>query len=172
MIKKVLNYREMYKNYKKNKMEDTGFEYTQESYDRWIGNVKKVINVWLPRNKNAKCVDLGCGNGNILMLLRNSGYKNIEGVDISKDQVETARKHFPEVKEGNAMDYIKNIKNKYDLITTFDMIEHLDKEELYVFVKRLYCALKPGGRLILHTLNADGPFFGGMDWGACLPNPF
>jgi len=46
------------------------------------------------------------------------------------------------------------------LITGFDIVEHFYKDEVLRFLDAAFAALKPGGRLILQTANADGP------WGA------
>lgn len=42
--------------------------------------------------KNAKVLDLGCGAGRVAFGLRDRGYKDIIGVDISKEMIKEARK--------------------------------------------------------------------------------
>jgi hypothetical protein len=39
-----------------------------------------------------------------------------------------------------------------------DIVEHFKKDEALRFLDACYSSLKPGGRLILQTLNADSPF--------------
>ncbi|MCX7704381.1 MAG: class I SAM-dependent methyltransferase [Planctomycetota bacterium] len=46
----------------------------------------------LPKDKNAKILELGCGYGAFLLFLKQQGYTNLIGVDISPQQVETAHK--------------------------------------------------------------------------------
>src|SRR3989442_7475777 len=46
----------------------------------------------LPANKAARIADLGCGYGSFLYFLHEEGYRNIVGVDISAEQVDSARK--------------------------------------------------------------------------------
>src|SRR5437870_7579155 len=43
-------------------------------------------------NKAARIADLGCGYGSFLYFLHEEGYRNIAGVDISAEQVDSARK--------------------------------------------------------------------------------
>ena len=53
-------------------------------------NIQLIKNV-LPEDKNAKILDVGCGRGYLLMTLKKLGYKNIQGVDVDKGQIEGAR---------------------------------------------------------------------------------
>ena len=52
----------------------------------------KLIKKYLSRDKSIKIADLGCGHGALLYVLKDLGYKNIVGVDFSKEQVEIAHK--------------------------------------------------------------------------------
>jgi 2-polyprenyl-3-methyl-5-hydroxy-6-metoxy-1,4-benzoquinol methylase len=40
----------------------------------------------LPKNKNAKILDMGCGFGMYLKHIKSLGYKNIKGVEIGNEQ--------------------------------------------------------------------------------------
>ena len=44
----------------------------------------------------------------------------------------------------------------YDVITAFDIIEHLTKSELLHLADEVYRTLAPGGRWIIHAPNAEG----------------
>ena len=50
-------------------------------------------------------------------------------------------------------------------IITFDLIEHFDKAELIDLAEEIFRVLRPGGRWIMHTQNADSPFFGSIRYG-------
>ena len=47
----------------------------------------------------AKVLDLGCGEGKSLEYLKQKGAKEVWGLDISKEQIERARKRFPDIKD-------------------------------------------------------------------------
>jgi 2-polyprenyl-3-methyl-5-hydroxy-6-metoxy-1,4-benzoquinol methylase len=49
-------------------------------------------------------------------------------------------------------------QDTFDLITGFDVIEHLHKPEVLRFLDAAFRALRPGGRLVLQTPNADSPW--------------
>ena len=117
---------------------------------------------WLPADRAAQCLDVACGSGQMLFTLKLAGYKNLSGVDISAEQVEVARGICPQVEQSDAISYLRNNPEAFDLITGLDIVEHFHKDELFSFLDALYAALRPGGRLILQTPNAETP------WGLAL----
>jgi SAM-dependent methyltransferase len=116
---------------------------------------------WLPESPQAAIVDIGCGRGLLLAFFQARGYKNVRGVDISPEQVELARRLAVEVQEGDAIGFLEACHGTFDLLTGIDILEHFHKPEVIRFLEGAYKALKPGGRLILQTLNAESPW-GGM----------
>ena len=125
---------------------------------RWGKAYDWYLRGWMPASKDARIVDLACGYGRLLHFFRERGYHDIAGVDISPDQVRRARQVVPEVHEANVLDFLEAHPGQYDLITALDLIEHLTKDEALRFLAACYAALKPGGRLVLQTPNADSPF--------------
>jgi 2-polyprenyl-3-methyl-5-hydroxy-6-metoxy-1,4-benzoquinol methylase len=152
------NYRErIYAAYGKN------FQDTPENFD-YIASLRRGktwryhLRSWLPESKTARIVDLACGGGQLLHFFTEQGYQRVEGVDISPDQVALSRQLTPNVTHGDIIDFLVANSRHFDLITGFDIIEHLHKEEALHFLDAAYGALKPGGRLILQTPNAEGPW--------------
>lgn len=123
------------------------------------------LDKWLPKNRTAVCLDVACGSGELLFALKATGFEKLCGVDCSSQQVLVAKQIFPDVQEGDAINYLRENKGKFDLITAFDIIEHLDKNEVIEFLDSLHAALKPGGRGILQTPNADSPWFASLRYG-------
>lgn len=123
------------------------------------------LNGWLPANKDAVCLDVACGAGALLFALRQAGYKTLYGVDWSTEQVSNAKLVCENVEQGDAIAYLIHNKEKFDMITAFDIIEHFDKADIFTFVDALFGALKPGGRFIVQTPNADSPWFGTVRYG-------
>lgn len=130
---------------------------------RNIINLSHAMKAWLRQvPKTGKVVDLACGEGNILKLLQSEEFINLHGVDISPEQVDLAHVHFPQVVCGDAIEYLKDRDNQFDLITAFDILEHFQKDEAMVFLDTICTALAPGGRLILQLPNGDSPFAGSV----------
>lgn len=126
---------------------------------------EKRFGLHLPADKNAAIVDLACGGGNFLYFLKKRGYTNLTGVDLSPQQVTLARQVIPQVEEGDVIAFLEKSPGRLDLITAFDLIEHLTKDEVLSFLEKAYIALKPGGKLILQTPNGDSPFVGTVLYG-------
>jgi 2-polyprenyl-3-methyl-5-hydroxy-6-metoxy-1,4-benzoquinol methylase len=64
-----------------------------------IDKIEKQFKVWksyycrfLPEDKGSVILDAGCGNGAFLYFLKQMGFKNLTGIDISSEQIEVAKK--------------------------------------------------------------------------------
>jgi len=105
-------------------------------------------------NKETKILDVACGTGNLIKKL-SYFYKNIEGVELSKEMANLSRKKTS--KKIYQVDMTNfNLKKKYDLILcTFDSLNYfLNEESLKKSFKNFYRHLKENGFLIfdLNTL--------------------
>jgi len=122
----------------------------------WVGSL----------NRNSRCLDLGCGHGNILHALRTLGFQRLEGVDLSAEQVTIASKEFPQVEQMSLTEKLQSAPPAhYDLITLFDVIEHLTKSEILDFFELLVSRLAQNGIVIIHCPNGDSPFVGPVRYG-------
>ncbi len=120
---------------------------------------------WLPADPNAAVLDLACGSGRMLYMLKGLGFKRIAGVDISPEQVRLAKQVVDRVTQADILTFLADQEAAYDLITGIDIIEHFDKDQVFTFLDGCYRALKPGGRLVLHTPNADTPWVNQIRYG-------
>lgn len=139
-------------------MQSAPERFDQAASRRWGKAYDWYLRGWLPASQDARIVDLACGYGRLLHLFRERGYRNIAGVDISPDQVRRARQVVSDVHEANVLDFLDAHPGEFDLITALDLIEHLTKDEALRFLAACFAALKPVGRLVLQTPNADSPF--------------
>lgn len=128
---------------------------------------RALIRRHFPVDRDAVIVDLGCGHGALIHFARQAGYVNIHGVDRSADQVAEARRlGIGGVEEGDLLAALERLEpGSHDAVITFDVIEHLTREELLTLVDGVHRVLKPGGRWIIHTPNAESPFFGRIRYG-------
>ncbi len=114
---------------------------------------------FLPQDKFAKILEVGHGNGGLLLWLQRMGYVNASGIDISPEQVQTAKKlGVKAVEEANCIEWMKDKKELYDMIFARDVIEHFRKDEIFKVVESCFNALKDDGILLLYTINAESPF--------------
>jgi 2-polyprenyl-3-methyl-5-hydroxy-6-metoxy-1,4-benzoquinol methylase len=116
---------------------------------------------------NGRILDVGCGDGFHLNLLRKYGDKSwsLEGIDMDKRAVEMAEKSGLKVHRGT-LETVSLPENLYDLAFTIQTIEHVEKPD--DFLKGIYKLLKPGGRLVIVTDNTgslDFKLFKKHFWG-------
>ncbi len=154
----------LYEDYAESFKNSTG-RFDHVAADKWAPCLKYYLRHWLPVEKKARIIDLGCGEGRILYLLKQMGYTNVEGVDISESQLQIARQVSDSVVKADVIEYLKNTSAKYDLIISLDVIEHFHKGNALDFLDFCRSRLSANGRLVLQTPNASSPFFGDVRYG-------
>lgn len=115
---------------------------------------KRLLSVCGNLPPDARILDVGCGDGFHLKLLREYGAKTwtLEGVDVDERAVRMAEKSGLKIHAGS-VEELNLPENSYDLALMIQTIEHLEKPvEILAAVKRV---LKPGGRLMIVTDNTD-----------------
>lgn len=126
-----------------------------------------VIKHYFPTQQQSKIVELGCGSGTLLYCAKNMGYQDLIGFDISEEQIQIAHaRGLNQIYSNDAFSAIKTFPHdSVDVIVSFDIIEHMTKNEAIAFSQGVYQILKRGGRWIIHTINAESPFFGRIRYG-------
>jgi SAM-dependent methyltransferase len=152
------DYRErLYSRYGKY-FQDTTEKFDRDASWRWGKARNYHLRNWLPENRSARIVDLACGGGRLLHYFVEQGYRNVEGVDTSPDQVSLSRQVVGSVIQGDVTEFLEARQGQFDLITGFDIVEHFHKDEVLRFLDAARTALVSGGRLILQTPNAGVPW--------------
>jgi SAM-dependent methyltransferase len=131
------------------------------------GKLRQVLKPWvLGLNRAKRAVDLGCGTGELLLALRDLGFTDLAGCDLSSEQVEIAQKRFPGVREENLFDFLASCHDSsLGLVTIFDVIEHLGPQSTFDLMPLIFQKLEPGGLLIVHLPNGLSPMVGRVYWG-------
>lgn len=118
-----------------------------------------LIRKHMPETKDIRVVDLACGHGTLIYCLKKLGYRNLEGIDISPEQVELAHTlGVTEIKCQDIQGFLKDKAAAFDVIFLMDVLEHLSKPELFNCLDQVGSALRPNGMVILHVPNAEGIF--------------
>jgi 2-polyprenyl-3-methyl-5-hydroxy-6-metoxy-1,4-benzoquinol methylase len=120
----------------------------------------KLMRDHFPVARTAAILEIGCGHGAFLYFMHQAGYRNASGIDGSPEQVREAhRLGISDVRHANLTEHLKTLADDtLDVLVAIDVIEHFTKEELSRLVDEFYRVLKPGGRLISHQPNGEGPF--------------
>ncbi len=159
------NYRQrLYERYAEH-FQDADGVFDKAAADAWGKAYRAYFKGWLPEEKAAAIADLACGGGRLLHFFESLGYQTLQGVDASADQVAIARQTLPGVQMDDMLRFLERHAGAFDLITGLDVIEHLHKEEVLRFLDASHAALKPGGRVILQTPNAESPWGGSLRYG-------
>ncbi len=120
----------------------------------------------LPVDQAAPVLDLACGAGPFVAYLRDRGHTQVYGIDLSGEQVELARSRgLDMVERAEALQYLCDKPGQFGAITAFDLFEHLTRPELFDLLNAIHRALRPGGRLIVQTVNGGSPFHGLIRYG-------
>lgn len=115
----------------------------------------------------ARILDVGCGDGFHLRLLRDYGKRGwqLEGVDTDERAVARARQQGLTVHQG-AIESLELQRGAYDLALLIQTIEHV--ADPVQVLRSVHALLKPGGQVVVVTDNTgslDFKLFKGRHWG-------
>jgi O-antigen chain-terminating methyltransferase len=101
----------------------------------------------------ADVLDVGCGRGEFLELLAAAGVR-ARGIDLNHEMAETCRGRGLDVTEADAVSYLTSVADaSLGGIFAAQVVEHLKPQYLLRFLELASQKLRPGGRIVLETLN-------------------
>jgi SAM-dependent methyltransferase len=101
----------------------------------------------------ADVLDVGCGRGEFLDLLAARGIA-ARGIDLNHEMAENCRARGLDVTEADAVGYLSALPDaSLGGIFSAQVVEHLQPGYLLRFLELAFHKLRPGGRLVLETLN-------------------
>jgi SAM-dependent methyltransferase len=111
-----------------------------------------------------RVVDLGCGRGELLELLRDAGV-SAYGVELDQDVVAVCQQKGLEVLYGDAVSHIEGLeKGAVDGIVASHVIEHFTPDLLWRLITAAAEKLEEGGILILETPNPESLLAGSINF--------
>lgn len=134
--------------------EEHGYLELERRYRGTEEEIRERISQYLPWLKGCSPVlDLGCGRGEALALLRDHGIE-ARGIDGSARMVALCRERGLEAKEMDLFVALAEVpEGSLGGVVSFHVIEHLPAASLGRLVNLAWRALRPGGVLILETPN-------------------
>jgi 2-polyprenyl-3-methyl-5-hydroxy-6-metoxy-1,4-benzoquinol methylase len=119
----------------------------------------------MPSDRAARVLEVGCGQGDLIALLRASGWTDVKGIDISEEQVQTARQRgVDNVVQADLFEFAEGHQGLHDVVIAMDVVEHFDRSQTLALFHALRLLLTPGGCLIIQTPNGASPFSGRIFW--------
>ena len=98
-------------------------------------------------------LDVGCGRGEFIDLL-NAHMIPARGIDLNHEMAEVCRARGLNVTEADAVGYLTTLPDgSLRGLFAAQVVEHLEPSYLLKFLELAFVKLRPGGRLVLETLN-------------------
>ncbi len=116
----------------------------------YVAGLRRLRALGLP--PGAQVLDLGCARGDFLKFASEEGLA-VEGVDLHPVLAEAARERGFTVHTGDLRELAEGLGPRFDLVTLWDVIEHVDDPVAVLEACRK--VLRPGGLLLFHTGNAS-----------------
>ncbi len=135
------------------------YERLEQYYWRFVGRrqvIKHILKKYFSRS-TLNILDWGCGPGGNFKFLREFG--KVTGVDASDESIAACKEKGIEAIKADTLDEFKT-DIKFDLITNFDVLEHIVEDEK--FLSSLREILVPGG-YVLVTVPAYQFLWSGLD---------
>ncbi len=116
--------------------------------------IRARLESYLPLfDRTQDVLDVGCGRGEFLDLLNARGL-TARGIDLNHEMVEMCRARGLDVTEADAVGYLSGLEDRsLGGIFSAQVVEHLQPGYLLRFLELAFHKLRPGGRIVLETLN-------------------
>lgn len=133
-------------------LEESDYRALEDRYRGSEEDIAERVRRYLPwLSDAASAIDLGCGRGEALEVLREAGIAG-RGIDASAEMIRACREKGLEAEQGDLFASLaKAEEGSVDAVLSFHVIEHLEPDSLGRLASLAYRVLRPGGLLILET---------------------
>lgn len=113
--------------------------------------------------RKGKCLDIGCGAGDLCATLHNMGYR-VKGIDSSEKAIQLCQELHKDICETGIINFvcesIYDVDDTFDTIFMFEVLEHIEDDRSAL--SRVHELLKPSGQILL-SVPAHESSFGPSD---------
>ena len=121
----------------------------------WLGIYLKE---YLPDDRDLGVLDVGCGFGFAMRAMRDAGFADVRGIELSEHQATIARSGGFEVQVvADTSEYLEKNPSRFGVILLLDVLEHVPVAAQIGLLRAIRQALRADGRLILTVPNANSP---------------
>ncbi|MFC1613112.1 methyltransferase domain-containing protein [Patescibacteria group bacterium] len=100
-----------------------------------------------------KILEIGCGKGDFINKLRKKKNNEVCGLEFNMEAIKKSQEKGLYVIKETIQEYAKNNKGKYDVVCSFQVMEHIAK--IGDAIRDSLAVLKKGGKLIITVPNND-----------------
>lgn len=122
-------------------------------YEHHRLSIKLFVDYFKDVDISSRVLDIGCGDGFFMEILRDLGFEYLEGIDPSEVALSRARKKGLQVRQDDIYALAREEGEQYDAIILMDVIEHLN--DPFLAIQIIHHLLVQGGRFYLSTLVCD-----------------
>ena len=116
--------------------------------------IRERVTAYVPLFEGASDVlDVGCGRGEFLELLREKGI-SARGIDLNDEMAALCRERGLDATAGDALSYLlAQPDGSLGGLFAAQVVEHLEPDYLMRFLEAAYHKLRPGSKMVLETIN-------------------
>ena len=117
-------------------------------------DIRGRVAAYVPLFEGASDVlDVGCGRGEFLDLLRERGI-SARGIDLNDEMAAVCRERGLDATAGDALSYLLSLPDgSLGGLIAAQVVEHLEPAYLMRFLEAAYHKLRPGSKIVLETIN-------------------
>lgn len=105
-------------------------------------------------NKQKSVLDIGCGRGEFLELLKENGIKAF-GIDSNRQMVKRCLDKGLEVEYADAISYLKNYQGSLGNIFLSMIVEHLDFKDIFAIISTAWGKMEKDSVILIETINPN-----------------
>ncbi|MEK7765809.1 MAG: class I SAM-dependent methyltransferase [bacterium] len=133
---------------------DPGYQYSDASQNAahayLLPVVLSLIDASLPKGRDQRIFEVGCGNGAVANVLTQQGFQ-VTGVDPSEEGIRQAAQAYPgiQLSIGSTDEDLGAAHGVFPLVLSLEVVEHVYAPRRYASC--LFDLLEPGGTAIIST---------------------
>lgn len=127
--------------------------FKQEEHHWWYRGMRRItgalLDRWYRGPRPARILDAGCGTGGMVHWL--SRYGAVTGIDLAEAALSRAHSRGLRSLARASVDALPFQSNAFDLVTSFDVLYHLDVTDDLEALAEVARVLRPGGMLLIRV---------------------
>lgn len=135
------------------------FEHDDDTLEEaQLNKVHHILNKLTPE-PGKRLLDIGSGWGTLLFIAAEEYGLNATGITLSQEQYDYTKQQIKERHLEGKVDVLledyREVNDQFDYVTSVGMFEHVGKENLGLYFKKVADFMKPNGRALIHGITGQ-----------------